>query len=80
MGLRRLRGRLDQLQGNANQTMAWAQDLIADVTDGVGITVEVDTVAAAKIFNDILAGKLTGKVQLPLTVKIDPTVDTKGKP
>lgn len=39
MGLRRLRGRLDQLQGNANDTMQIAQDLLADLKDGVGVRV-----------------------------------------
>ena len=79
MGLRRLRGRLDQLQGEANLTMAQAQALLAvaealveDLADGVGITVNVDA-GAAKTIMGIMLGK-AGK--LPLSVQIDPTVDT----
>ena len=79
MSLRRLRGRLDQLQSNANFTMAQAQELIAigkaladDLADGVGVTVNVDAHAAQTLVS-LLMGK-PGK--LPLSVQIDPAVDT----
>ena len=39
MGLRRLRGRLDQLQSEGNHTMDVVQDLVADLRDGVGVKV-----------------------------------------
>ena len=71
MGLRRLRGRLDQLQGNANFTMAEAQALIADLQDGFGVTIEIDE-GAAKTLMGILLGQAG---TLPVKVKIDPTVD-----
>ena len=74
MGLRRLRNRLDQLQGEANQTMALAQDLIADLQDGFGVTVELDENAAKTLAMMLLKGK-AGK--LPLTIKIDPKIDSK---
>lgn len=38
MGLPRLRRRLDSLQGQASQTMGMAQDLLADLQDGLGVT------------------------------------------
>ena len=79
MSLRRLRGRLDQLQGKSNQTLNQAQELIAlgealvdDLADGLGITVNVDA-HAAKTLVDLLMGN-PGK--LPLSVQIDPSVDT----
>ena len=79
MGLRKLRGRLDQLQANANLTMAQAQALlevgealIEDLADGVGITVHIDE-GAAKTIMGIMLGK-AGK--LPVQVQVDPTVDS----
>lgn len=73
MGFRRLRARLDQLQGNANHTMDLAQDLIADLKDGVGVTISIDEGAVLKLLS-ILSGK---PGELPIKIKIDPTVDTK---
>ena len=72
MGLRRLRGRLDQLQGNANHTMGLAQDLIADMQDGFGVRVSLDADAIKKLF-----AAFTSKegCDLPFTIKVDPTVD-----
>ena len=79
MGFRRLRGRLDQIQGNANFTMAQAQELIAlgkalvdDLQDGFGVTIHVDEGAVRQLLA-IAAGK-PGK--LPLRVEVDPRVDT----
>ena len=74
MGLRRLRGRLDQLQGEANQTMGLAQDLIADLQDGFGVRVSLDADAIKKLF-----AAFTSKegCDLPFTIKVDPTIDTK---
>lgn len=79
MSMRRLRGRLDQLQGKSNQTLNQAQELIAlgeaflaDVADGLGVTVHIDE-GAAKTLMSIMLGR-AGK--LPLSVQIDPSVDT----
>lgn len=74
MGFRRLRGRLDQLQGEANQTMALIQDLTADLQDGFGVRVTLDAKAVEKLLR-ILRGEAG---DLPLTIKIDPSIDTKG--
>ena len=79
MGIRKLRGRLDQLQGKANLTMddareliGIAKDLVDDLTDGIGVTVHVDEGAAKTVL-----GLVMGKAgDLPLTVQIDPTFDT----
>jgi len=71
MGLRRLRNRLDQVQGEANETMAMAQDLLADFKDGFGITLELDENAAQALM-DVFTGK--GR-KIPVTIKIDPSVD-----
>ena len=76
MGLRRLRGRLDQLQGNANFTMAMAQDLLADLQDGFGVTVSIDKNAARTILTHLLKGL---ECDLPIRIKVDPTVDAKEK-
>ena len=74
MGLRRLRSRLDNLQGNANQTMALAQDLIADLKDGVGLTIHLEPHALKKLY---AAFTNEEGADLPITIKIDPAVDTK---
>lgn len=39
MGLRRLRARLDQVQGNANLTINDARDLVLDLQDGFGVKI-----------------------------------------
>lgn len=72
MGLRRLRSRLNQLQGNANDTMALAQDLIADLKDGVGLTIHLEPHALAKLYQAITNEE---GADLPITIKIDPAVD-----
>ena len=77
MGLRRLRQRLDQVQGAANLTLQDARDLVEDLRDGFGVTLELDVDKAKEIFRMALVGGAAGKITLPLTVKIDPTVDTK---
>lgn len=41
MAFRRLRGRLDHLEGDANQTMAAARALIADLRDGFRVRLKV---------------------------------------
>jgi len=79
MGLRRLRGRLDQLQGNANFTLAEAQALIADLQDGFGLKIVVDAGKIRPLLNQLLVGNSEGPVELPLTIKIDPTIDTVKK-
>ena len=75
MGFRRLRGRLDQLQGEANYTMQVAQDLIADMQDGFGVTIHLDEHAIKAMFK-LLKGEAG---DLPLTIKIDPSMDVKPK-
>jgi hypothetical protein len=77
MGFLRLRGRLDQVQGRANETLGMAQDLIADLQDGFGVKVEFDLTKTAELLNHLMVGKLPGKFELPLTIKVDPTVDVK---
>ena len=72
MGLRRLRARLDQLQGNANDTMGLAQALIEDLKDGFGLTITLDDEAGAKLLHAVTSGKAC---ELPIRIKIDPTVD-----
>lgn len=74
MGLKRLRGRLDQIQGSANLTLQDARDLLADLQDGFGVTITVDANAAKTMMDMFLGGK---ECKLPLTIKIDPTIDTK---
>ena len=80
MGLRRLRSRLDSLQGAANVTLQDARDLLADLQDGFSVTLVIDAEAARVIFMSLLKGeKMEGKITLPISLKIDPSVDTKGK-
>ncbi len=68
MGLRRLRGRLDQLQGNANATLGLAQALLAELQDGFDVELEVTPDASSRLL-DILKGK-GGK--LPIRLRIVP--------
>lgn len=82
MGLRRLRGRLDQLQGTANQRMLQAdelmqlaQDLVLDISDGFGIKVVVDAARIRPLLNELLMGDSTEPLELPLLIKIDPSID-----
>lgn len=72
MGLRRLRARLDQLQGKGNQTMDLVQDLVADLKDGFGVTVHLEPHALAKLYKAITNEE---GADLPITIKIDPAVD-----
>lgn len=72
MGLRRLRARVDQVHGAANDTLGMAQDLLADLQDGFGVSVTVDAHAAKTLVDMILAGKAC---TLPFHIKIDPTKD-----
>ena len=72
MGLRRLRGRLDQLQGEANFTMQMAQDLLADLQDGFGVEITMD-IPNAQALMDIFTGKGS---TVRFKVKVDPRVDT----
>lgn len=74
MGLRRLRSRLDQLQGNANNTMGLVQDLVADLQDGFGVTLHMEPHALAKLYKAITNEE---GADLPLTIKVDPAVDTQ---
>jgi hypothetical protein len=79
MGLRRLRARLDQVQGNANLTMADIQALVDDLSDGFGVTAILDADKTKAIFTGLMTGMLQGKIELPISFVIDPTIDTKGK-
>jgi len=80
MGLRRLRARLDNIESSANLTMQDARDLLADFQDGFGVTVVVDAEAARSIFMSLLKGeKMEGKITLPISLKIDPSVDTEHR-
>ena len=76
MGLRRLRGRLDQLQGAANITMEDVRALVADLQDGFGITLSVDTGAAKTLMDSFLAGR---ECKIPLHITIDPGVDRETR-
>jgi hypothetical protein len=49
-----------------------AQDLLADLQDGFGVSVTVDAHAAKTLVDMILAGKAC---TLPFHIKIDPTKD-----
>jgi hypothetical protein len=51
--------------------MGLAQDLIADLQDGFGVTITVDDDAVKKLMKILLG--FPG--ELPLRIKIDPTVD-----
>ena len=76
MGLRRLRGRLDAVQGQADQTLHMAQDLIGDLQDGFGVVVEVDSSKLMDMFTKLLTGVgLPDKFTLPISVKIEPDID-----
>jgi hypothetical protein len=75
MGLRRLRSRLDSIQGAASLTLQDARDLLADLQDGFGITVHIDADAAKNLMNLFMAGK---ECKLPISIQIDPRVDAKG--
>ena len=59
--------------GQAELVLELAKALIADVQDGVAVTVHVNDGAAHKIISHFLKGKGGA---LPLTVAIDPTYDT----
>ena len=54
--------------------MALARDLIADLKDGVGLTIHLEPHALKKLY---AAFTNEEGADLPLTVKIDPAVDTK---
>jgi len=74
MGLRRLRARLDGGEAKFHNTMDVIQDLVADLQDGFGVRVSLDADAIKKIF-----AAFTSKegCDLPFTIKVDPTIDTK---
>jgi hypothetical protein len=76
MGLRRLRARLDQLQGEANLTLDDARDLLADFQDGFGVTISVDAKELQTIIKQLLVGNMVGKIKLPFEFHIDPTKDS----
>jgi hypothetical protein len=71
MGLRRLRGRLDQLQGEANATMGMAQALLAELQDGFGVEIEVAPHAGKQLL-ELLKGK---GGTLPVRIRVLPDED-----
>lgn len=74
MGLRRLRARLDGGEAKFHNTMDVIQDLVADLQDGFGITIHVEPHVLAKLYQAI---RNEEGADLPITIKIDPTVDAK---
>lgn len=68
MGVRRLRNRLDQLQGKANATMGTVQALMEELSDGFAVELEVTPGAAPQLL-EILQGR-GGK--LPIRLRILP--------
>jgi len=78
MGLGRLRGRLDQLQGEANLTLDDARDLLADFQDGFGLKLVVDAARLRPLLKELFMGSSVDQIELPIVLKIDPSVDTKG--
>jgi hypothetical protein len=76
MGLRRLRGRLDQVQGEANLTLDDIRALVEDLHDGFGLSVEVDAAKLMDMLNKLMTGvSVPDKFTIPLTLKVDPTID-----
>ena len=90
MGLRRLRNRLDQLQGSANFTMQEARALLDDVGDGVGVKLVIDPVFLDKLQEAFQGSPLLKMIDpdgtimtkviefakdIPITLVVDPTVD-----
>jgi len=77
---RRLRGRLNQLQGAANQTMSETRQLISlvdalvdDIQDGFAVNLVIPPGSVEAFVKDMIAGE-GGK--LPIQIQVDPTVDT----
>lgn len=54
--------------------MQMAQALIEDFKDGVGVRISFDAHAAKTLAMMLLKGKAG---RLPLTIKIDPSIDSK---
>ena len=76
----RLRGRLDQIQGqasgtiaNANDAVNMVKDLVDDLSDGVGVKFVIEPGAVQKFFDSVVNGK---GGELPILIRIDPGVDT----
>lgn len=72
MSIRRLRGRLDQLQGEANITMDKAQILLDELLDGFTIEAELKMTQPLREFigNAVRTAMIGGEVQFPLTLPI----------
>lgn len=71
MGLRRLRGRLDQLQGDADATMGMAQALLEEFRDGFSVEFELTPEAGVALLH-LLNGK-GGKI--PVKMRVVPEED-----
>lgn len=71
MGLRRLRGRLDQMQGEANTTLGMAQALLAELQDGFAVEFELTPDAGVQLLH-LLKGE-GGKI--PVKMRVVPDED-----
>ena len=63
----------DRLANKADWTLEFAQALLDDIQDGVGITIHVDDNAARWLITHLFKGQ---GGDLTLTIGIDPTWDT----
>jgi hypothetical protein len=72
MGLRRLRNRLDQLQGRGNEVADAVQDLVADIQEGVEVKVVVNVALLRTLMTGFWQGKGPETFELPITLKIVP--------
>jgi hypothetical protein len=71
MGMRRLRGRLDQLQGQAASTMDMAQALLEELRDGFAVEFELTPDAGVQLLH-LLKGE-GGKI--PVKMRVVPEED-----
>ena len=81
MAFRRLRGRLDQMQGEVNFTLGMAQDLLEDAADGLGVTcipTEGFALFATKVFKTF--AKYLVAVLMHALKKFLPIIDAGPEP
>jgi len=71
----RLLDRGEFTASQAQELVAACKDLVADIQDGVGVSIEIDTDKLLPVMMDIITSKATGKVVLPLRLVVDPSVD-----
>ncbi len=77
MGFRRLRGRLDQMQGRANSVADLVTDLVLDLKDGFGIKIVRGEKSPVTAIWDFVRGV---DKELDLFVLVDPKEDAKRCP